>query len=635
MKIFAYLSLIVLQAFAVDYNIHTDSFTDSQGQTAKYRIGVPTTYTPGNPVKILIHLHGNNSGTQDDMLNMWYPTTENRAENINLIPIVVASPGTRSDGVTRQWDEQKDPQMLDELIESNFGNRIQVDHQGVYLWGASQGTCFINSFLLAKADDYGGGALGNCGCFNYLSNDFDPGQDFKDNYRFYILATTGDFLHEPSTTGYEFYRWTAGLKNIRGDLERPGNHCTAPYSAVDSALSWIVGDIDIPETPNVEHWQRISTADSIRALSVGSYNKLIAGVDNGSDAIIITSEDQGDTWDTLVTIAGESLRSIVGGNHGEVLVLTDAQFYRYSEEGLLEASENVQFQDFIVDGDGNIFRIGSSGTEVSIDSGVSWVNTGIGTVTKPTKGHNFIDQQSSSIVVKQSHLNFTSTNVSGDEFDITLPSQNLNFWSFSQHNDKILLYGWDYTDNWKPYAWTTTDRGANWTPVTLPASFTLGYTGYGITFYHDGSLLYHGSGQGMLSNDNGATWVAEKNLGGLDSPIMTLDQDGIAYVSSGVGIFRKETWTNSAERPQHTHGNTPVSIASQVNPQDISYRQIGTILILEAHQETHVRSIQINGQTQSLYQANPQGKHILSLEKLPRGSIIQIQSGAQSYQLKY
>lgn len=631
MSSFKLIVLLILAqwSWALTYTTSDASFTDSQGQTAKYRIGIPDNYVPGTEVDILIHLHGNNSGTQDDMLNMWYNTTENRADNNGLIPIVVASPGTRSDGVTRQWSEDLDPQMLDELIKSNFGNRINVNHDGVYLWGSSQGTCFINAFLLAKSDEYLGGALGNCGCFNYLSNDFKPSQSFIDNYKFYILGTTGDFLYEPSKNGYQFYRWTAGLKNIRGDIERPGAHCTAPGSAVDSALAWLVGDITIPETPDEVHWQRVSVLDTVISMQMNSFNEVIAGIYNNNQSKVVLSDDQGDTWDEVITLPSEKILSVFGGDSGDILILTESKFYRYNSLYQLQSEENVQFDKFDQDSQGNIFRYGPDGTEVSINGGLDWVSTGLGSVESASVGQEFLDTQAAEIIVKPSWNSYATTNANGDENTISLPSQNLNFFHFTQHQGIILLYGWDYNDNWKPYAWTTTDRGTTWTPVTLPAGFTLGYTGHAISFYHDGSLMYHGSGTTYLSSDNGATWVEEVNLGSLSFPVLTVDAEGIAYASNGQSIFRRQAWLSSDQRPVRSLGEQTTSLAGSIAQsakiaQGAQIQRYPNLLIINSQSQTSVRAINAQGQTQTLFEGNPQGKATISLESLSRGTIIEV-----------
>ena len=625
-------------AFAASYTVSDGTFTDSQGQTAKYRIGIPDNYVPGAKGEVLINLHGNNTGTQDDMLNMWYATTERRADVLGLIPIVIASPGTRNDGITRQWSEAKDPQMLDELLQSHFQSKITVDFNRVFLWGASQGTCFINSFLLAKSDNYLGGALGYCGCFNYLANDFTPSQSFMDNYRFYILSTTEDFLYDGAVNGYQFYRWTAGVKNIRGDLDRSGDHCTAPESAIDSALAWIVGDINTPETQDEVHWQRIATIDTVKGLTISTLNKLIVGSYNGNNGKVSISDDQGDSWTTALDIVGEALTSVVASDDDGFAVLTGSNYYRYDKNYQLVDQATEDFTSFLRDGMDNLYKLGgNSSMEVSIDNGINWTASGFGSAERASVGQNFIDMGSSQILASGSWRSYSLTNKAGADAIISLPTQNLSYLNFSKHDGKLLLYGWDYNDNWKPYAWTSSDQGVTWTPVILPTGFDIGYSGYGVGFYHDGSLVYYGSNETMLSSDNGATWTSEVNLGYHSDPFFTKDKDQVVYTSNGVGIFRKQTWLTSAARPTHTDGDTKTSlILSQNLDKNLDYQRFGNLLIIRSDSRVEINSLNLNGQSQSLYQGNPQGKALVDLSDVPRGHLIQIKSlSAQNYQTQF
>lgn len=625
--IFSLFLVSFTNVFSANFTVSTATFTDSQGQIAKYRIGVPDTYIAGEEARVLIYLHGNNSGTQDELLDMWYSRNQREADERNLIPITVASPGTRLDGTTRQWSEDKDPQMLDELIQSGFGGRINVQQDGVYLWGDSQGTCFINSFLLAKADVYGGGALGNCGCFNYLNNSYTPGEDFRDNYRLYILGTTGDFLYNPSVNGYRFYRWTAGLKNIRGDLSRPGDHCTAPSSAVDSALSWIIGDIDIDETPDEVHWQRISTLDSIQSLDIDSRNRIIASVSSSNGNKVMISETQGDTWSTPIDLGIEDIQSAWGGDDGDILVLTESKFYRYDREGREQDRENVSFNAFREDGDGNIFRIGTSELEVSIDGGKNWRETGLGAADLPAKSQGFVDSTLSEVMVKTAFSDWSLTGKDGADNTISKPAGNIYFYSIIQHNNITLALGADNDNGGAAIAWTSNDQGQNWTPVTMHPNHTLAYSNYGLTLYHDGQLLFYDFNTAYLSADNGVNWNKEPNLSIGSKVLMTLDNEQIAYVSDGLGIFRRQAWLNSDERPEHTFGDgytTSLNTLSK-GASDLSYQRYGQALIISNHVETQVQLIRVDGSSSTLYQDNPQGKAIISIQELPRGSMIIIE----------
>jgi hypothetical protein len=620
------LSTLISISFSANYTVQTDSFTDKQGQTAKYRIGIPDNYISGQKAKVLIHLHGNNSGTQDELLNMWYKSTERQADKQNLIPITITSPGTRetSSGTVRQWDEKKDPQMLHELLQSHFGNKIKVDFDHVYLWGSSQGTCFINSFLLQKSNDYLGGALGNCGCFNSLNNSFDPKQNFKDNFRFYILGTTEDFLHRSSTSGYEFYRWTAGLKNIRGDLSRSGNHCTAPQGAIDSALQWITGKIETPETPDQIHWQRINTSDTIKALTISNNNEIIIAINQNDSSSIQMSSNQGDSWKTILNFPSHRISSIMGGSNGSILVLTGNYFKKYNSQFQLIEEEASKATQFLKDGQGNIYKTGKRfDIEVTTDQGITWQATGITNSNSTSYGQEFIDFSSDYILTLIGNSQFIQTDSNGVERNIKLPSQTIQYYNFSQQSGSILLYGWDYTQNWKPFAWTTNDLGQTWIPVQLPVEFRTGYSGYGINYYHDGQLLFHGPSETKLSNNNGKTWTAETNLSYLGIPLFSLDQDGIAYVSDGIGLFRKQTWLTSETRIKHTTGDVITSIHPLSTT--LKVKNLGNYLELESYVTTKVFEVDLSGRTKLLYEDNPNGKVLINIQKVQKGKLIKME----------
>ena len=67
----------------------TKSFTDSQGRTTLYRYSLKDEWNPRQPQGVLIFFHGNNVGTQQDMLN-WLP--QEVAYLHDLVPVTVASP---------------------------------------------------------------------------------------------------------------------------------------------------------------------------------------------------------------------------------------------------------------------------------------------------------------------------------------------------------------------------------------------------------------------------------------------------------------------------------------------------------------------------------------------------------------
>lgn len=141
--------------------------------------------------------------------------------------------------------------------------------------------------------------------------------------------------------------------------------------------------------------------------------------------------------------------------------------------------------------------------------------------------------------------------------------------------------------------------------------------------------MYHGSGTTYLSSDNGATWVEEVNLGSLSFPVLTVDAEGIAYASNGQSIFRRQAWLSSDQRPVRSLGEQTTSLAGSIAQsakiaQGAQIQRYPNLLIINSQNLTSVRAINAQGQTQTLFEGNPQGKATISLESLSRGTIIEV-----------
>ena len=112
--------------------------------------------------------------------------------------------------------------------------------------------------------------------------------------------------------------------------------------------------------------------------------------------------------------------------------------------------------------------------------------------------------------------------------------------------------------------------------------------------------------------------------------ILFIDLDGIVYTSSGVGVFRKQTWLNSASRPAHTNGDKiDGTTLLQSLTTAIEYKRVGNLLIIESQEEVSVESLNLKGQSKSLYLGNPKGRIIVDISLVPRGHLVQIQSATQ------
>lgn len=330
----------------------TASFTDAQGRTLKYRYELPDNADPNVPSGILVFFHGNNSGTQDDMLNGFFPPISSWARRFDLVPVTVASPGSRlavDDGVervVRHW-LREDRSLIHDLLRSHFEGRFQVDFDRVFLWGGSQGTCFLNDFVPRYGEHYGGGLFAECGCFNDRDPLWSPHPEFKDRFRVLVQATTGDFLHGHSTDAYGYYRYTVGLET-RGDLAGPGGHCAGGEVSVGDALNWLVHGIGLPEEPEHTHLQRVSLLNHVAALTADADGALwMVRQPPERRARLWRSADRGRTFEPVSRIDARvgDLDAV-----GAALVATLAEPGQAAEPLLRSMDGGTTFEGMEVDG---------------------------------------------------------------------------------------------------------------------------------------------------------------------------------------------------------------------------------------------------------------------------------------------
>ena len=88
---------------------------------------------------------------------------------------------------------------------------IKVDTDRVFLYGKSQGTCFLNRFVSRWGSYYGGGLLADCGCSEGLDPLLRANPDDLARMRVFVRAPTGDFLHNLSRQAYGYYKYVVGL----------------------------------------------------------------------------------------------------------------------------------------------------------------------------------------------------------------------------------------------------------------------------------------------------------------------------------------------------------------------------------------------------------------------------------------
>ncbi len=141
--VFILLFLLINNSIAAQF---TETFTDSQGRTTLYRYSIKDSWDTKTPRGALIYFHGNNSSTQQEVIDMFFWSVEKDAYQRDLIPVVVTSPQTRPDGITRQWYDE-DKKLINELLQGHFKNAFKLDFNKIIFSGGSQGTCFLHDSL--------------------------------------------------------------------------------------------------------------------------------------------------------------------------------------------------------------------------------------------------------------------------------------------------------------------------------------------------------------------------------------------------------------------------------------------------------------------------------------------------------
>ena len=256
------------------------SFTDSTGRTIWFRVSTRSDWNTSEPRGVLVFFHGNNYGTEDEILRTRWVNAE-QVFDLGLAVAVVASPGSGGVGDawqppnlfgwdigksgTRSWAAKPDSRLIHELLQSGFNSRFAVDHDRIIFYGGSQGACFLNDFLHLYAGVYGGGFHLHCGCFwgpssshyNFTreKNPWEPTHQWTphgasyvgERLRVFVEATTEDHLHSQSVDMAEYYSQILGL-DTRWDLEAPGGHCDGGSTPRSEIWEWL-SSVSVPPRP--------------------------------------------------------------------------------------------------------------------------------------------------------------------------------------------------------------------------------------------------------------------------------------------------------------------------------------------------------------------------------------------------
>lgn len=266
---------------------HDGEFTDSQGRTMLYRIHFRNEWDPDEPRGLVIFFHGNNRGTQRDMVTASFLDPE-VALSLGLAVAVVGSPEgadhrpyeatgrfsphfqnpSGSGWGLRYWVEE-DSRLVHELLQSGFNGSISVDYNRIVFWGGSAGTGFLGVFLARYAGLYGGGFYAQCG--RQWATDSHglqrlPGPRMRANwapsfpwtpsstarvrerFRVFVQSTTEDHVYDFAAPAAHYYGEVLGLPT-RADIDGPGGHCSPGTVPRAEVLTWLSSDHDRNPAP--------------------------------------------------------------------------------------------------------------------------------------------------------------------------------------------------------------------------------------------------------------------------------------------------------------------------------------------------------------------------------------------------
>lgn len=270
-----------LIANGVDVNfIPTFVFRSSHGRYAQYSYDQENALDTPNGV--LVYFHGNiSTNSTESYLVSTLNYSKSYAEALDLVFVVIASPyadtssgqfavPNQSGDATRSWNYNEDLDLVHELLQSDFDGNLEVDTSRVFLWGSSQGTCFLNQFMRRWGTHYGGGLFAECGCSEGLDPLLVKHDDSTNPMRVLVNAPTNDFLHTLSVQAYGYYKHVLGLETI-GDLAREGHHCANGNISTSDALAWLSSGEGLTEytAQNAEeaYLTRVSLLDRVVGLA--------------------------------------------------------------------------------------------------------------------------------------------------------------------------------------------------------------------------------------------------------------------------------------------------------------------------------------------------------------------------------
>ena len=522
----------------------TATFVDSQGRSLMYRYVLPDAANPVLPQPVMIYFHGNNTATQQQILDGFFPGVAFSAGQRGLAAVVVASPQTRAppqEGV-RQWYDE-DELTIQEFLSTRLPTHFAVDTSRIYFMGGSQGTCFLNEFMHSFGEAYRGGFFGGCGCYNTLDATWTPPPAFVDGMKVYIASTRDDFLLEPSWNGYGLYKYTVGF-DTRGDLEAAGAHCSAHWSQLETALDWFTGRSVLPEEPFAPHWSRVSATGEIASLALTDDGDLWrTRFDMPMNRTTLQrSTDHGASWGQVQQFNGE-LRKLTA-NGMALFAIDDAGFLRRSND----AGTNIQlvasdsyYRDVFVDGAGALYFLNGSGAVVSGGSDGS-VRSVLAAGPKIFLNTDGVAGLSAPRVIAADQLYYPATMYSGSVAlgGLAPAAPTALGTAVAAAWDGGALYALVRDGGIGRFRiYRSSDTGAIWNELVLPAAFAQYYF-YGArlsALAHDTVLTRGGYGSSWMSPDAGVNWIRLPGLSTAYEGEVVASGDDV-YFTDGEGVFR-------------------------------------------------------------------------------------------------
>ena len=539
---------------------------DAEGRHLRYRYKLPDDYNANNEYAVSLYFHGNSDATQTEILGRSSLATENNPVQGQMIKIVLASPDTRSNGTTRQWDYAKDAELLDVLLHNDFSCQININPEKIFMRGGSQGACFLNSYLGSYGNNLeGGGVFSECGCSDSLNQDWIPSQKFKENFRVFVASTKDDFLHDSAITASQYYRNHARLDLFAANTEEAGQHCQSSADTRSRAWRFVTNSMteedklaaDVQPYPQSIKWNAVSQLPAetynhySTAFNISSQNELITAVyDSGNDRTTVYKTGSGDMqWSNQGSVPKEVISihkkanqqwyvtvrnkiwndertrytyndAVFSGDSIDTLAAFDsrsATLWSGNSETVFRA-ENYQLYELNSDAGSGLSnwlqmdyygRSGSS-TQLSMSSDLA------------EKQHPFFYARNATL--NQSAYSLFSENTFGDIEKLSLPagvsSEAIGNLKGQRIDNSILLAGNAGTDTYHVYY--SSNNAGNWAKLVMPDAVTQNRFSEVVLLPNQGVLAL--SGSKMFYSPNGRDWENWQNF--LYGQNLLLTKDG-------------------------------------------------------------------------------------------------------------